>query len=79
MSTSIVGFLVIVVILYYWLQTRKAKDAIRYYRQVSVPHKAVLYASKPLTMVKINRVELFSISFPRWVDFCFTSQKLNVL
>ena len=58
------------------LSTRKAKDAIHYYRQVSVPRKAVLYASKPLTKVKINRVEPFSISFPRHVDFCFTSQKL---
>ena len=38
--------------------------------------KVVLYASKPHTKVKINRVEPFSISFPRSVDFCFTSQKL---
>ena len=57
----------------------KAKDAIHYYQQVSVPRKAVLYASKPLTKVNINRVEPFSISFPRCVDFCFTSQKLIIL
>ena len=42
----------------------------------SVTRKAVLYASEPLTKVKNNRVERFSISFPRCVYFCFTSQKL---
>ena len=51
---------------------RKAKDAIHYYRQVSVPSEAVVYASNLLTKVKINRVEPFSIYFPRCVDFCFT-------
>ena len=30
----------------------KAKDATHNYQQVSVPHKPVLYASKPLTYVK---------------------------